>query len=212
MYIQKYTSERDTFELFFEFSAEHWAQLMKAKPMSLYLTPTLDADILTAIEGQQWEKIEIIHGIREGRGVFAKENILPGTLLCNYGGIVLSYEEGQKKTYCDYMMEVYVPCTKEVMSLFHSPSPQTEFTFGKYINHSKKHPNITPKLYLHPDNGVPEVLFFAQKRICAGEQLCWNYGNAFMGVSDCVDSCKMCSEYEYLVCVHVLTNIFVFVV
>ena len=75
-------------------------------------------------------------------------------------------------------------------TIFLNYTMDSEFTYGKYINHSSKHPNLRPKLFLR--NGLPDILFLAQKQIQPGEQLTYNYGSQFKFVSQCVVGCKQC--------------------
>lgn len=66
-------------------------------------------------------------------------------------------------------------------------------SMGKYINHSKLHPNLTYKIYATKDLKL-DVIFFAKSKIVKGSELLWNYGNQFSGVNDCVQSCKKCQQ------------------
>lgn len=67
-------------------------------------------------------------------------------------------------------------------------------SFGRFINHSKKHPNIKP--VTHKENGkVKTVLFIAIIDIKAGEELLFNYGDMYHeGVFDCVEGCEKCRK------------------
>ncbi len=67
-------------------------------------------------------------------------------------------------------------------------------TFGKFINHSKKHPNLRTKVMLHPDSGKPDVMFKALTKIRKGEQLCYDYGPQYDDLNPCVESCRKCSQ------------------
>ena len=61
-------------------------------------------------------------------------------------------------------------------------------TFGKFINHSSIPANIGTKVFVI-DEGELDVLFYSLRRTKVGEQLLWDYGKIFDGVSNCVKDC-----------------------
>lgn len=47
---------------------------------------------------------------------------------------------------------------------------------GRMINHSKKHPNVRPKL-LEQENQTPKLIFKAMRDIAANEEILYDYGD-----------------------------------
>ena len=141
------------------------------------------------MENQAWTGLEI-RKVEEGNGVFACVDFKKNDVICNYGGKFL-HEKYVKKYLlpfeekCDYLLELDDNCY-----LNHDSSTST---FGKYINHSKLHPNLNAKIYSTKDSKL-DVIFRAKKKIAKGSQLLWNYGKQFSGVKDCVKSCHLCQK------------------
>ena len=71
----------------------------------------------------------------------------------------------------------------------------TDNIIGKYINHSKIHPNLKCRLFV-TSKGVIDVLFITIRNIVAGEQLIWDYGNSYDGVQNCVEDCPKCQSLK----------------
>ena len=114
--------------------------------------------LTTLIENQSWPSLEVTEGLPEGRGVFATSKIDSGSMVCNYGGVLLNKHQGNiiPEEDSNYLMELTVFPGEHTFFLNHTMD--SEFTYGKYINHSSKHPNVRPKVFLK--NGLPEVIFF----------------------------------------------------
>ena len=66
---------------------------------------------------------------------------------------------------------------------------------GKYINHSKIHPNLKCRLFV-TSKGIIYVLFITIRNIVAGEQLIVDYGNSYDGVQNCVEDCPKCQSLK----------------
>ena len=139
--------------------------------------------------------VEIIQGLPEGKGVQAKTGIPKFSFVCNYGGKLLTKQEG--KSYMDrkqdyvYLYEFsYDQCGKHVKAYYNHDSQTC--SVGKYINHSRIHTNVTPKVLFQSD-GTPEIMFISTCKIEAGEQILFDYGPSYPDVKDCVSSCKKCS-------------------
>ncbi len=64
-------------------------------------------------------------------------------------------------------------------------------TWGKFINHSSKHPNIRPKVFINSEKML-EILFVAKSDIAIGTQLVYTYGSKFGDLKPCVASCTKC--------------------
>ena len=89
--------------------------------------------------------LQVIPNLPEGRGLFATHRILKYTFVCNYGGILLSHQEGLRYldaggNFC-YVYEFNYEKDGKNIIQFLNHSKQT-FSFGKFINHSKPHFNV----------------------------------------------------------------------
>lgn len=150
------------------------------------------------IASQEWKGLEI-RSVAEGKGVFATVTFQKNDVICNYGGKFLTEEYA--KTFllpyeekCNYLVEMRENFQGNWVNFYlNHDSCSTKFFFGKYINHSKLHPNLTFKIYVTKDIKL-DFLFFAKMRILKGTELVWNYGSNFSGVNSCVNSCKKCKK------------------
>ena len=158
----------------------------KLAPKSIESIPGLT----TMIQDQSWPSIEIVEGLPEGKGVFARSTINSGSMICNYGGVLLTKQQGNTipEEDSNYLMELTVFPGEHTFFLNHTMD--SEFTYGKYINHSSKHPNVRPKVFFK--NSLPDAIFLAQKKILPGQQITYNYGRHFKFVAKCVSGCKQC--------------------
>jgi hypothetical protein len=169
------------------------------KPISIYTTelyPALTHELIAQCTNQDWDMLEIREGLPEGRGVFLKRgNVQRGIVLCNYGGHLLTYKKGMEMydnpDFGNYLLQFKFE-EKKFFLVHTVGSPDT---FGKLINHSQIHPNVTPKVFKNKE-GEPEVMFLALKQIAHGEELVYNYGDKFVGVQECITSCKQCYEED----------------
>lgn len=147
-------------------------------------------------EKQSWPGLQI-RDVVEGRGVFAIQEFEKHQAICNYGGVLLN-EDYVKKTLlpyedkCNYLVEMREKKFNKWVTLYLNHDDST-YSMGKYINHSKLHPNLTYKIYVTKDRKL-DLIFFAKSKIVKGSQLLWNYGNQFSGVEDCVQSCQKCKN------------------
>ena len=142
---------------------------------------------------QQWVKLEFRNGIKEGTGVFATGPFERNEVVCNYGGIFLNEDYVKENLFpdkekCDYLIEIKTGY-KSCFYLNHDRTTESK-VYGKYLNHSAKHPNLFMRVYALNDK--LEILFYAKHRIVRGTQLVWDYGKMFRGVNDCVESCAKC--------------------
>jgi hypothetical protein len=145
------------------------------------------------ISSQNWPGLAIKTDLREGWGVYTYLDIKAGEVVCNYGGHLRTHAQVAKlaDSQRNYLLEYSVVknlCRKKYYQIHDN---QTKFTYGKYLNHSKKHPCLRHCIYLDP-NGTPEVMFIASKKIPAHSELCYDYGPKFKGVMSCVSSCQKC--------------------
>ena len=117
------------------------------------------------------------------------------TAVCNYGGHFVKQEFAEEyllpyEEKCDYLLELEENFKGEWKKFYLNHDEKSCETVGKYLNHSKKHPNLTMRVYADKDK--VEVIFFTLRKIYVNEQLVWNYGPQYNGVWDCVDTCRRC--------------------
>ena len=145
---------------------------------------------------QNWPWIEVVNDLPEGKGVIAKEIIRKNRVICNYGGDLISECNARLHLLSypkmwDYLFEFPVIRNGEEITMYRNHDSKSSFTFGKYLNHSKKHPNLLCRV-LVTSSGEPDILFVSRVTIKKGQQLLWDYGDNYQGVKDCVASCSKC--------------------
>ena len=144
---------------------------------------------------QSWEGLKLKTGLKEGKGVVAGKVILKCTAVCNYGGHFIQQEYAEKNLLpfekkCNFLLEMNENYKGKNIKFYLNHDENSPETFGKYLNHSKKHPNVKMRVYV--DGDKLEVIFFTTKKVDIGEQLVWNYGSKYQGVGECVENCKIC--------------------
>ncbi|KAL3863015.1 hypothetical protein ACJMK2_004797 [Sinanodonta woodiana] len=125
-----------------------------------------------------------------GKGVFAKEFIKKGEVVCDYHGDLISHKEGM------ILYNQYPEDINPFMFFFEFNGAKhcidgnkncnchdfsKDQKKGRLINHSKSHPNIFCKPRLL-DN-VPRVLLYAKCDIGLGEELKFDFGVANDSIS-----------------------------
>ena len=145
---------------------------------------------------QLWPKVEL-RRVKEGLGVFSTEDIGKNEPVCNYGGDFLTAEYAETfllkyENLCDYLLQLrpIVPNGPSFYLNHFRESKTSKPIYGKYLNHSRVHPNLYLKQYSL--NSKLDVIFYAKNRILKGTELVWNYGKKYQGVDKCVNSCKKC--------------------
>ena len=131
------------------------------------------------------ERLETKMTLRNGVGVFAKIDICFTNYICQYGGVEINSQQAsllESDKNSDFLL--VVGDGKERFHLNHNE--ETTENFGKYINHSSKHPNLFYKI---GRNNKKEVRFYAKKFIPKGTQLVYNYGKHYQRLRPCVDTC-----------------------
>ena len=83
----------------------------------------------------------------------------------------------------------------QTVKFYKNHDVMTDNIIGKYINHSKIHPNLKCKLFVMP-RGVINVLFITIRNIVAGEQLIWDNSNNYDGVKNYVEDCPKCQSLK----------------
>ena len=158
--------------------------------------PYMPEKFVIKCERQTWKGLEI-RDVTEGKGIFATIDLEKNSRICNYGGHFVSEEDANEKLIpfedkCDYLLEFSVTENGKRINFYLNHDESTQ-TFGKFINHSKLHPNLTTRTYVTKDNQL-DVLFIAKKKIAKDSELLWDYGNKYSGVNNCVKSCKLCKS------------------
>ena len=156
--------------------------------------PVMPEKFMIKCERQTWRGLEI-RNVSEGKGCFSTKELKKDSKICNYGGYFLNEDHAREKLIpfeekCDYLLEFCVTEKGQRIHFYLNHDESTE-TFGKFINHSKLHPNLTTRIYATKDNQL-DVLFIAKKKIPKDSELLWDYGNQYTGVENCVKSCKLC--------------------
>ncbi len=106
-------------------------------------------------------KTEIRKSKKEGKGLFAKENIKKGEIVFVKNGHILNW--GQTKKFADELGDYYLQIHDD---FYLSPTTKDEVQdTAIFINHSCE-PNVGPD---------GQVTFIALRNIKAGEELCYDY-------------------------------------
>lgn len=153
---------------------------------------------------QNWTKIKIVDGLPEGKGVFAICDIERGTYVCNYGGSFLNNRYCEQNLLpfedkCNYLIEMKENINGRWNKVFLNHDENTTETFGKFLNHSKIHPNVKCQIYVGEEGKFLDILFITTRDVKKGEEIVWDYGSNFSGVGRCVQSCARCKTTDKLV-------------
>ena len=148
-------------------------------------------------KNQSWTKIKIVEGLPEGKGVFAIDDIHRGTYVCNYGGSFLKSNYCERnllpfENKCNYLVEMKENVNGKWQKLFLNHNNNTTETFGKFLNHSRIHPNVKCKIFAVEEGKSLDILFITIRDVKKGEEIVWNYGPNFSGVGRCIQSCSRC--------------------
>lgn len=160
----------------------------------LKLLPT---ELEKKCDDQDWDGLEIRVGLKEGKGVFTTQRFSKHVAVCNYGGRNLTQEFVLKHLLpfddkCDYLVELKERST-ERYEKFYIDVTEGNKTFGQLLNHSSRHPNVFPKVYVIGPQKL-DIIFTTLRIIDPAEELVWHYGDSYSGVEDCVSSCKVCRD------------------
>ncbi|KAL3831187.1 hypothetical protein ACJMK2_044776 [Sinanodonta woodiana] len=147
----------------------------------------LENEWTECIKQQKWTKIIVRRADDPsmGNGVFAREPIAKGEVVCDYHGDLVSHAEGLERyhTYPEninhFMMFFELGGIKYCIDSntdckCHNASSKK--TKGRLVNHSKTNPNVVCKPILL--DGVPRVLLHAKVDIPLGTELKYDYGVA----------------------------------
>ena len=159
-------------------------------PGHFLLLPFVEMAVFT----NDFPLVEVREGLPEGKGLFSKIDIPRYTFLCNYGGKLLSKQEGFNymdggRDFC-YLYEFSYEQNGKNTTNFFNHSPEM-VSLGKFINHSRPHSNALPKVFFRSDSKL-EIMFISLRKILAGEEILFDYGCLFKGVKNCISSCQKC--------------------
>jgi len=113
----------------------------------------------------------------KGNGLFAKQNILEGSFIGEYGGVIRkpNAQLDKSNSYCfDYPLNFFVS-TKLLIDA------QLCGNITRFINHSYK-PNLISTMAFY--NGVNHIVFLANRDIEKGEELRYDYGPNYWSERD----------------------------
>ena len=120
-----------------------------------------------------------VHNVQgKGRGVFATRTIAKGEFVCEYTGELLTEAESNVRaleydfTDNDCEKGCYMFWFKHGKEWFCLDASKDDGSFGRLINHSKRKPNLRPRVCAHS----PKLFFYACRPISAGDELAYDYG------------------------------------
>ncbi|KAH3793940.1 hypothetical protein DPMN_147468 [Dreissena polymorpha] len=143
-----------------------------------------EQQMLSSVQDQKWPLVVIAGSkhSRKGRTVLAKCNIPRNTVVCDYHGELLTYDEGllRYEQYGDNNENVYMFSFNYQGRNYWIDAvrqcrchPKTRIK-GRLLNHSMKTANVVPRIVLL--NQLPHILFFAKQDIAISEEILFDYG------------------------------------
>ena len=170
---------------------EHKVAERIGAPRYFFLLPFLEMSVLS----NDFPLVEVRKGLPEERGLFSKIEIPRYTFVCNYGGKLMMKREGMEYLDRDgdfcYLYEFSFEKDGRNTIHFYNHTAET-YSFGKFINHSKPHSNVLPKVFFRSD-AQPEIMFISFRKISEGEEILFDYRRLYKGVKNCVSSCRKCT-------------------
>ena len=136
----------------------------------------LENKLLVTNDAQHGLTIQTLPG--KGRAVVACRSFLKGEFVLEYKGILLDIGTASIMEN-SYSMDLSKGCF-----MFYFQEGQTKYCidatyesgrYGRLINHSKKNPNISPKVVMV--NTTPRLIFLARFEIMPGQELLYDYGD-----------------------------------
>ncbi|KAJ4918929.1 hypothetical protein JOQ06_022200 [Pogonophryne albipinna] len=138
--------------------------------------PTSSQSLIRSISEQCWRGLAVRDfGGLKGKGVVATCPMDKGDVVCDYHGTLISQAEGRQREdsiYRVFFKELCIDASSRC-----DCHPEVE-TYGRLLNHSRKRPNLKPKMFnlTFPDGPRPVIVFLALQSIKVGEELVWDYG------------------------------------
>lgn len=112
---------------------------------------------------------------QRGRGVRARIPIERSTIIGRYEGVRLNKEQGEAR---EGALGGGVPCYMFWFvwrSRWHCVDATDSTHMSRFINHSRRHHNVRPKLVVQ--DFEPVIVFVTTRRIEEGEEILFDYGD-----------------------------------
>ncbi|XP_019900200.1 uncharacterized protein LOC109615411 [Esox lucius] len=149
---------------------------------------------------QRWKGLHIVEDPKKGRMVMTTRTFRKGEVVCDYHGIPISFKEGKtllKNTQGNAMGCLYfyknskgVNCCMDGQTIPCPCHPEKE-TFGRRINHSRRHPNLKSVLKTLTIDGIKKdfIFFMAKTDIKCDQEVTFDYSvNGMFFVAEAADS------------------------
>jgi hypothetical protein len=126
-------------------------------------------------KAHSWVRLKLENDALKGKKLTAAQPIKLGDVVLTYEGVLTNTNGGiDLERGGNYSM--YVKFNQKKWKLDAGQTPDARFGYGRYINHSSAHPNLTWKVAPDPANpAVPFVYFVAKKDIEKGDELLFDY-------------------------------------
>ncbi|XP_067468322.1 uncharacterized protein [Thunnus thynnus] len=111
----------------------------------------------------------------KGRGVFTSESIAPSTFVVEYRGNIFPHTETRKKKCGDTLNSYFFDFSWNGTN-WRIDASKEDGTLGRLVNEDHISPNCEMKKIVC--EGKPHVCLFAVKKISAGEEITYNYGDS----------------------------------
>jgi histone-lysine N-methyltransferase SETD8 len=143
------------------------------------LTKSLQQQFIEVV--QEKNHFSIVETLGKGKGVISKINFGVGDWVFEYKGVLMNHKEAiiKEKQYSedDNTGSFMFFFTSQNKSLCIDATVDMG-TVCRMVNHSRRNPNIKPKVFCDPEQqGRPRVIFIACKNIEIGEELQYDYGD-----------------------------------
>ncbi|KAJ4921925.1 hypothetical protein JOQ06_022189 [Pogonophryne albipinna] len=138
--------------------------------------PTCSRRLIRSISEQSWRGLAVRDfGGEKGKGVVATCPMDKGDVVCDYHGTLISQAEGRLREDSIYRFFFQEFCIDALSRCDCHPEVDT---YGRFLNHSRKRPNLKAKRFdlTFPDGPRPVLVFLAMHNIKVGEELLWDYG------------------------------------
>lgn len=155
------------------------------------LSPELEQQIKT----RHWPLVEKFITANIGFGLRATRDIPKGVVVVSYGGEIRIGGTIQSHQY-KYLLEYRFGTGQNNVVWFNHPEADDEesteyFSIGKFINHSRLHPNLKGILCLDQFHEF-HLIFETLEPIVKNQELSYTYGYLFPHLNSCLQSCLKC--------------------
>uniref|UniRef100_A0AAV2MGE9 SET domain-containing protein n=1 Tax=Knipowitschia caucasica TaxID=637954 RepID=A0AAV2MGE9_KNICA len=139
--------------------------------------------MVSRVMEQSWTGLAIVQFEEEkGKGVVTELPRRKNDVICDYHGLNMPSSQGKKLLQSGYVLFFKDSAGKSLCvdaTQFPCSCHPTLDTYGRRLNHSRKKPNVAPKVHnlnLANLGKCAVILFHALRDIEAGEELLWDYG------------------------------------